>query len=258
MLRKMLGEYMKTEDKTIKGPVVGRIHSIESFGAVDGPGIRYVLFVQGCPLKCLFCHNPDSWCEYEGTLTDSEKIANDIATYKNYIKNGGVTISGGEPLFQPAFVVDILKRCKSMGLHTAVDTSGGVGLVLAKPVIDAADMLLLDIKALDPVLCKELTGKSNENALEILDYCEKIGKPIWIRHVMVPGYTLEKKSLEDLADYLTAFTCIKKIELLPFHKMGEYKWEQLGKEYSLTNTPEPTREEIKMANEIFRQRKLPI
>lgn len=239
-------------------PVVGRIHSIESFGAVDGPGIRYVLFVQGCPLSCLFCHNPDSWDRNDGKLTDSEVIVNDIKSYKNFIKKGGVTISGGEPLFQPEFVLDIIRRCKAEGIHTAIDTSGAVGLKIAKPVVKEADLILLDIKAIDPVMCKKISGLSNENALALLNYCEIIGKPVWIRHVMVPGYTLERSQLELLADYLTNFTCIEKIELLPFHKMGEFKWEQLEIEYKLGDTPEPTKEEIKMANEIFRKKNLPV
>lgn len=239
-------------------PITGRIHSIETFGAVDGPGIRYVLFVQGCPLNCLYCHNPDSWDETQGKVVTSEEIAKDIKSYKNYIKKGGVTISGGEPLVQPEFVIDVINRCKAMGLHTAVDTAGSFALQISKPVIDACDMLLLDIKALDNDVCKELTGKFNDNTIATLNYCEKIQKPVWIRHVLVPNITLIPEKLERLSDFLEPYKCIQNIELLPFHKMGEFKWAELGKEYKLTDTPIPTKEEIQQAKEIFQSRNLPI
>ncbi len=238
--------------------IIGRIHSIESFGAVDGPGIRYVLFMQGCPLKCKYCHNPDSWPCNDGKTYSSEAIAKDIKTYYNFIKSGGVTISGGEPLLQPEFICDILRRCKEMKLHTAIDTAGSLPIEKSHVIIDAADMLLLDIKSLDDDVCKELTGMSNKNTLATLDYCEKIGKPIWIRHVMVPGITMKKELLENLADYLSSYNCIENIELLPFHKMGEFKWENLDMNYELYNTMEPTQEEVDNAKQIFRSRNLPI
>lgn len=238
--------------------IMGRIHSIESFGAVDGPGIRYVLFMQGCPLKCKYCHNPDSWSCHDGTMYSADKIANDIKTYYNFIKNGGVTISGGEPLLQPEFLLELLKKCKEMNLHTAIDTAGSLPLSKSKECIDMADMLLLDIKCIDDDVCRELTGMSNSNALATLDYCEKTGKPVWIRHVMVPGITLDTTLLERLADYLSAYKCIENVELLPFHKMGEFKWESLKMHYELYDTVEPTQEEILKAKEIFRSRNLPV
>ncbi len=233
--------------------VKGRIHSIESFGALDGPGIRFVLFMQGCPLKCLYCHNPDSWDTEIGRVVTAGEIMKEILTYENFIRSGGVTLSGGEPLYQPEFTEALLTLCKQHGLHTAVDTSGAVSLLMAKKAIDLADLLLLDVKALDPVLCKQLTGKTNENALQILEYRERIGKPVWIRHVMVPGYTLDPQKLEQLAVYLAQFTCIEKVELLPFHKMGEFKWEELGREYQLGDTPAPTPTQVKQAKDIFRK-----
>ena len=232
--------------------VAGRIHSVETFGAIDGPGIRYVLFLQGCPLNCLFCHNPDSWDEESGRLVTSEEIAKDIAAYRNFIRGGGVTISGGEPLLQADFAADLLLRCKEMGIHTAIDTSGAVALPLCRKAVDLADLLLLDIKAIDPVLCKQLTGKTNENALALLRYCEQQKKPVWIRHVLVPGYTLEAGQLNQLAEELKQYSCIQKIELLPFHKMGEFKWKELGREYLLYDTREPSEQEILQAKEIFR------
>lgn len=238
--------------------IMGRIHSIESFGAVDGPGIRYVLFMQGCPLKCKYCHNPDSWSCHDGKMYSVNDIANDIKTYYNFIKNGGVTISGGEPLLQPEFLIELLNRCREMKLHTAIDTAGSLPLSSSKECIDAADMLLLDIKCIDDGVCRELTGMSNENALATLKYCEETQKPVWIRHVMVPGITLDTSLLTRLAEYLKDFKCIKNVELLPFHKMGEFKWESLNMNYELYDTVEPTKEEIASAKEIFTSRNLPV
>ncbi len=236
--------------------VTGRIHSVETFGAVDGPGVRYVVFVQGCPLRCLYCHNPDSWKFKSGKEITSEELTEQILEYKSYIKRGGVTISGGEPLAQPEFVTDIIRRCHAENLHVAIDTSGSISLVVAKQVIDEADMLLLDIKSDDKELCYRLTGRQNDNAYKILDYCEEIGKPVWIRHVLLPGYTLKKERLEGLADFLKSYKCVQKTELLPFHKMGEYKWEVLKEKYLLYDTPAPTAEETEEAKNIFRSRGL--
>ncbi|MFA5659180.1 MAG: pyruvate formate-lyase-activating protein [Oscillospiraceae bacterium] len=239
-------------------PVVGRIHSIETFGAVDGPGIRYVLFMQGCPLRCLYCHNPDSWDFGGGRLVTTEEIAEDIGDYYNFIKNGGVTVSGGEPLAQASFVADLLTRCKKMGLHTAVDTAGSVPILVSKEALDVCDLVILDIKALDDELCQELTGQPGLNTLQTLLYCEKIKKPVWIRHVLVPGLTLDFERLERLAKYLTGFSCIEKIELLPFHKMGEFKWEELKFDYKLYDTPVPTEVKVLRAKEIFKSKGLSI
>ncbi|WP_312640654.1 pyruvate formate-lyase-activating protein [Hydrogenoanaerobacterium sp.] len=238
--------------------VTGRIHSIETFGAVDGPGVRYVLFLQGCRMKCLFCHNPDTWECGGGRLISSEEVIEDIKSYRNFIKNGGVTISGGEPLLQPEFVLDIINRCKGLGFHTAIDTAGSQDLAVSQPVIDAADLILLDIKALEPQVCVELTGMDNRHELKTLDYCQRTAKPVWIRHVLLPGYTLDRDRLTKLADFLKPYSCIEKVELLPFHKMGEFKWKELGMEYQLYDTPVPTREEIQMATEIFKSRGLPL
>lgn len=233
--------------------VSGRIHSIESFGAVDGPGVRFIVFFQGCPLRCLFCHNPDSWSFTEGKETTAGAMIDQIVDYRSFIQKGGVTLSGGEPLAQPAFCQALLALCKAEGLHTAVDTSGGVPLATAKPAIDKADMLLLDIKDFNSDDCKTLTGKTNENALAILNYCEENGKPIWIRHVCVPGYTLIPEKLERLAEYLSHYACVQKVELIPFHQMGMYKWDFVDAEYQLKDTPVPTEAEMEVAREIFRK-----
>ncbi len=229
----------------------GFIHSVETFGAVDGPGLRYVVFMQGCPLRCLFCHNPDSWKMQEGTKKTDTELISDILEYKNFIKRGGVTFSGGEPLVQPMFLRSMLRQCRKHGLHTAIDTAGSVPTELSGPAICEADLILLDIKTLDEELYPELTGHTIHNNLATLQYCEDIGKPVWIRHVLVPGYTLVKERMEKLAAYLKRFSCIKRIDLLPFHKLGEYKWEELGIPYKLYDTPVPTEEEMAMAKEIF-------
>lgn len=236
--------------------VTGRIHSIESFGTLDGPGIRYVLFMQGCPLGCLYCHNPDARSLEAGrTVTAGDALA-DILTYTAFIRRGGVTLSGGEPLLQPAFACELLDGCRENRLHSAIDTSGAVPLSASRPALDRADLILLDIKALDDDLCEALTGASNRNTLATLEYCETAGKPVWIRHVLVPGYTLETPRLERLADYLLRFACVRKVELLPFHKMGEYKWQALRCPYLLSETPPPAAGEVDRAKAIFRSRGL--
>ncbi len=236
----------------------GKIHSIETFGAVDGPGIRYVIFVQGCPLRCLFCHNPDSWNLKDGKTVCSEDLVKNILEYRNFIEKGGVTISGGEPLFQPEFVSDILDLCRKNNLHTALDTAGSVPIEISKPVIDKADMLLLDIKALGNEMCRTITGLSNKNTLDTLNYTREVNKPIWIRHVLLPGYSFTADQLEELAEFLTAYPNIEKVELLPFHKMGEYKWEELGLPYKLYDAQPPSSEEYEKAVEIFRKHNLPV
>ena len=236
--------------------VTGRIHSIESFGTLDGPGIRYVLFMQGCPLRCIYCHNLDSRSLEAGkTMTAGEVIA-DILTYRPYIARGGVTLSGGEPLLQPEFACEVLDGCRAHKLHSAIDTSGVIPLNQSSPAIARADLILLDIKAIDDDLCVTLTGASNRNTLATLEYCEATRKAVWIRHVLVPGHTLDDQRLERLADHLTRYTCIRKIELLPFHKMGEYKWEALKCPYELADTQPPTDEEMRHARAIFQRRGL--
>lgn len=233
--------------------VKGRIHSVESFGALDGPGIRYILFMQGCPLRCLFCHNPDSWHLSGGRETDSEEVVSDILRYRRFLKGGGVTLSGGEPLMQPEFAAAILEGCREQGLHTAIDTSGAVPLKSCQHAVDTADMLLLDIKAADDALFRRLTGRGMENTWAVLDHCENTGKTVWIRHVLVPGLTLDDDLLGRLGQMLRPYTCIERVELLPFHKLGEYKWRELGEAYTLGGTLPPTPEEEEKARHILQE-----
>lgn len=223
----------------------GIIHSFESFGAVDGPGVRFVVFMQGCPLKCLYCHNPDTWCDNDKIITMTpQEVMDKINSYKSFISNGGVTISGGEPLLQPDFVEELCKLCKANSLHTAIDTSGFVFSDRIKPAIEACDLLLLDIKDIDSDDCKELTGQTNENAVKTLKFCQSINKPVWIRHVLVSEYTLNLEKAKLLGELLKDFGCIKKIELLPYHEMGKYKWEALGLDYKLSDIPVPSKEAV--------------
>ena len=244
---------MKNENPKKYLDAIGRIHSIETFGAIDGPGLRYIIFLQGCPLRCLFCHNPDTWKFKDGKLAKVSDLVNDVISYKSFLKSGGVTISGGEPLAQPEFTKSLIKAFKNENIHTAIDTAGALPLKNSKEILDAVDMVLLDIKTLDDDIAAELTSQSIENTLETLDYLQSINKRTWIRHVLVPGYTLNEKSLREVASYLKDFSCIERVELLPFHKMGEFKWAELGYDYKLLETKEPTKEEIRLAKSIFRE-----
>ncbi len=238
--------------------MTGYIHSIETGSTVDGPGLRYVVFFQGCPLRCKFCHNPDTWqCKIGmGTSYTVEELVSDILQYKNFLKNGGVTLSGGEPLMQAEFAAEVVQRCAAHRLHTAIDTGGGVQLELARSAIDAAQLILLDIKHIDDEKCWALTGQGNKNSLQLLDYCQQTGKEVWIRQVIVPGLTDDLQDLERLAGWIAQYSVVNRVEILPFHKMGEYKWEQLGFNYELKNTHAPTEESLRRIRELFAKYKL--
>lgn len=236
----------------------GYIHSIETFGAVDGPGIRYVIFMQGCFYRCQYCHNPDTWKLKEGKITTVRKLVKDIKPYINYIKDGGVTISGGEPLIQAEFVYKLIKKLKRLNIHVAVDTAGSIPIEKSKKVLDVASLILLDVKSLDNALNKEITGYDNLNTLNTLKYCEEKNKDVWIRHVVVPSLTFSEEKLEELAKFLTNYKCIKNIELIPFHKMGEYKWKELNLDYKLYDVPATNQDQMKIVKKIFEKYKLPI
>lgn len=244
---------MKQDTASLR-QVKGVIHHTESFGAVDGPGLRFVLFLRGCPLRCLYCHNPDALPFSGGTLWTAGEALDHILRYKNFIKNGGVTFSGGEPLAQADFVAALSQLLHGEGIHVAIDTSGCEPLPYARHAIDEADLLLLDIKAADPELCRRLTGMDNANALLTLDYCESTGKPVWVRHVLLRGYTLDPAQWELLAQQLAPYRCIQRLELLPFHKLGEPKWEQVRMSYQLKDTPATTQEELAEAKAFFAAR----
>ena len=238
----------------------GKVHSVETCGTLDGPGLRYVIFLQGCPLRCQYCHNPDTWKLGDGRKATVNDLMEDINKYKSFMKfsGGGITVSGGEPLLQPSFVEELFKRCKEEGIHTTIDTSGCIMNSETKKVMEYTDLVLLDIKSYNPAKYKEVTGVSVTPTLEFAKYLSSINKPMWVRYVLVPGLTDDLDEIEELALFLSKLTNIERVEILPFHKMGEYKWEELGYEYRLKNTEPPTDESVSKAKEIFRQYKLNI
>lgn len=238
----------------------GRIHSIETCGTVDGPGIRYILFTQGCPLRCKYCHNPDTWKIADGKEVTTDSLISEILSYKSYMQfsGGGVTVSGGEPLLQPDFVKDLFIKCKAHGIHTCLDTSGFISIDKARPVLDYTDLVLLDIKSYNPTVYKDLTGVPLDPTLAFANYLKERHIPVWIRYVLVPGLTDNMKDIEDLASFLSTLTNIQRVDILPFHKMGEYKWEQLGYKYALFDTEQPSKEVVEEAKSIFKRYGLPI
>lgn len=233
--------------------MTGRIHSVETCGTVDGPGIRYVIFTQGCPLRCLYCHNPDCRTPEGGKEVTVTELIHDLQKYRSYFQfsGGGVTVTGGEPLMQPQFVEGIFQKCRELNIHTALDTSGYVNVNLAKPVLDYTDLVLLDIKSFDRKIYKKVTHVSLEPTLDFARYLNEIKKPTWIRFVLVPNLTDPVSNVEGLAEFISQFDNIEKVEVLPFHKMGEYKWEQLGYDYQLKDTEPPTPELITKVTNIF-------
>lgn len=234
----------------------GYIHSVETYGTLDGPGIRYVVFMQGCALRCKYCHNPDTWQLHAGKKQTVQELMEDILKYKNFIKTGGVTLSGGEPLLQADFAAELFKECRKYGIHTAIDTSGEIPLDACRHAIDEVDLVLLDIKSIDSSKALNLTGKGNKNSLKLLDYLEQNKKEVWIRHVVVPGITENYEDIETMAEYLSRYTVISRVDVLPFHKMGEYKWKELNIEYELGDTKQPNKESIDKIKDILRKYKL--
>ncbi len=233
--------------------LTGKVHSIETCGTVDGPGIRFVVFMQGCPLRCQYCHNPDTWKMTDGVDYTVDAIFNDAIKYKSYMKfsKGGITLTGGEPLLQVDFLIELFKKCKADGMHTAIDTSGYVFNEKVKELLDLTDLVILDIKNYDPEQYQYITGVRLDPTLEFLDYLKKINKPTWIRYVLVPDLTDDLRTIEDLSEYLSDYKNVEKIEILPFHKMGEFKWEALNIPYQLKGTNEPTEALMQQVLEIF-------
>lgn len=230
-----------------------KIHSFESFGTVDGPGIRYVIFLQGCHLKCKYCHNRDTWDINGGYYSSLDEILNKIENYKNYIMpNGGVTVTGGEPLLQVHFLIELFKKLKEKNIHTCIDTSGMVDITEdIKTLLNYTDLVLLDIKHIDPIKCKDLVGVSNERELKFADYLSQNNIGMWIRQVLIPGYTDDENDLKKLKSFIDKLNNVKKVELLPYHSMGEYKWKKLGLNYDFKDVKAPTAEEVKNAKEIL-------
>ena len=231
-----------------------RIHSIESFGTVDGPGIRFVLFMQGCSLKCKYCHNRDTWNAHGGKLMSLEEILNKIERYKSYIipSGGGVTVTGGEPLLQVKFVTELFKELKKRGISTAIDTSGMFNITDdIKEVLKYTDLVLLDIKHINSKKCKDLVGFTNTKELAFAKYLSDNNIPVWIRQVIVPGITDDEKDLLKLKEFINSLKNVKKIEVIPYHELGKYKWESLELKYELEGTPPASFEDIKRVKKIL-------
>lgn len=234
--------------------MIGKIHSTESFGTVDGPGIRFVVFMQGCSLKCKYCHNRDTWDTNSGTTISVSELVKEVLKYKTYIdnSNGGVTVSGGEPLLQTEFVTEFFKELKKLNIHTALDTAGSLPISdKIKELLKYTDLVLLDIKHINNEKAINLTGISNKNNLEFAKYLSNINIPVWIRQVLIPGYTDDKFDLIKLKEFLNTLKNVEKVEILPYHDLGKFKWEKLGDKYELENVPSPTNEDIQKAKNLL-------
>lgn len=236
--------------------MLGKIHSIESFGTVDGPGIRYVIFVKGCPLRCLYCHNPDTWTFNNSIIKSDDEIVKDAMRYKGYWGDkGGITITGGEPLLQIDFIISLLKKFKALNVHTVLDTSGALfnnnDIDKYLELIKYVDLFLLDIKHINNEEHIKLTGKENKNILEFANFLSEHGKDMWIRHVLVPGITTTEIYLKELKDFISTLKTVKKVEILPYHTLGVVKYENLGLDYPLKGVNPPTKDEINKAKEIL-------
>ncbi|MGL6121360.1 MAG: pyruvate formate-lyase-activating protein [Fusobacteriaceae bacterium] len=239
--------------------IKGYVHSHESFGTVDGPGIRYVVFLQGCPLRCKFCHNPDTWKMNDAKYQETpQETFEEILKYRNFIKTGGVTITGGEPFMQPEYIKELFKLLKNEGIHTTVDTSGHIFNGRVKEALEYTDLILLDIKSIDPATHLDLTKVELSPTLKFMEYLQEIGKKVWIRHVIVPGITDNDKDLDNLAKFVKNLTNVEKVELLPYHTLGEYKWATIGEEYPLKGVAPLSLERLENARKIFRSHGLEV
>jgi pyruvate formate lyase activating enzyme len=231
-----------------------RVHSIETFGTHDGPGIRLVVFLQGCQFRCVYCANPDTMDVRAGKLMDIEAIVKRAIDQKPYFgKKGGVTISGGEPLLQRAGLKILFRRLHEEGINTALDSNGKLLNREVVEVLDETDLLLLDVKHFDDTWHHKITGLSNDGVFRVANYREASGKPMWIRYVLVPGWSDQEEHLHNLGKYFSYFKNIERIEILPYHKLGVHKWEALGMEYKLRDVESPDAECIDKAEKIFSQ-----
>ena len=242
---------MKKEEKDLR--YYAKVHSIESLGTVDGPGIRFVLFLQGCHLECKYCHNRDTWDINDGHYQSLDDIFDKIMRYKNYIyPRGGVTISGGEPLLQIDFFFELFTKLKKENIHTCIDTSGMVALTDdIKKLINVTDLFLLDIKHINDEKCKDLVGRSNKLELAFARYLSDNNIPMWIRQVLVPGYTDDEEDLLKLRDFINSLKTVERVEILPYHNIGASKWKNLGLEYPLEGVRQADDKDVKRAKEIL-------
>ena len=238
--------------------IKGRIHSVESFGSADGPGVRYIVFLKGCNMRCQYCHNPDTWAKDGGELMTPEEVLKKALRYKTYWKEkGGITVSGGEALLQIDFVTELFRLAKEKGVNTCLDTSGNP-FSLEEPfkskfdeLMKYTDLFMLDIKHIDDAAHRKLTGQTNQNILEMAAYLSDHGKAMWIRHVLVPGITTEEDELYRLRSFLDTLKTVERVEVLPYHTLGVFKWKELGIPYQLEGVDPPTKEQIDRAKEIL-------
>lgn len=237
--------------------MLGAIHSIETFGLVDGPGVRYVIFMQGCHMRCKFCHNADTWKVKEPDQS-AESVLKKALRYRPYWKeNGGITVSGGEPLLQIDFLIELFTQAKKEGVHTTLDTCGQPFTFEEpffskfKQLMKVTDLVLLDIKHIDEKAHKELTGHTNQNILELAKYLSDIQKPVWIRHVLVPTINTDEIYLERLHQFIVQLKNVERVEVLPYHTLGAYKWKELGLDYPLEGIPTPSDQQLQIANTIL-------
>lgn len=237
--------------------IQGRIHSIETCGTVDGPGIRYVIFTQGCPLRCQYCHNPDTWNFNSKDAKDMSvsELLEDMLKYKSYMDSsgGGVTVTGGDPIMQKEFVTALFKACKDEGIHTTLDTAGFTDIDdTTDELLNYTDLVLLDIKSYNPDTFKRISGREIDKTLLFADYLAKKNINTWIRFVLVPGLSDNEEEMKQLAKYITTLKNVEKVGILPFHQMGTYKWEELGITYKLKDTPTPLPDETEKVKDLFR------
>lgn len=234
--------------------MIGLIHSTESFGAADGPGVRFIVFMQGCHMRCRYCHNPDTWKMDGGDEVTADEILKRALRFKPYWgKDGGITISGGEPLLQIDFVIELLKKAKELGINTCIDTAGNP-FTKEEPffskfeeLMKYTDLLLLDLKEINPARHKDLTGFDNSNIIEMAKYLSEINKPVWIRHVLVPEHSDFDEDLDALGDFIDTLSNVDRVEILPYHTLGKFKWENLGIPYTLESISPPSAERIENA-----------
>ncbi|WP_294353024.1 pyruvate formate-lyase-activating protein [uncultured Clostridium sp.] len=236
----------------------GRIHSIESFGSVDGPGVRFIVFLKGCHMRCQFCHNPDTWDMNSGEIKTADELLSQALRYKSYWKKGGgITVSGGEPLLQLDFLIEFFTKAKAKGVHTTLDTSGNP-FTREEPffskfneLMKVTDLVLLDIKQINEAEHKILTGWSNKNILDMAKYLSEINKPVWIRHVLVPGGSDNDEQLIKLDEFIKTLKNVDRVQVLPYHSLGTFKWEELGIDYPLKDVLPPTKDRIDNANKLL-------
>lgn len=238
--------------------MIGRIHSTETFGTVDGPGIRYVVFMQGCPMRCLYCHNPDTWTIGVGREVTVDDLMKEYDGCKEFYNGGGITVTGGEPLMQIEFLTEFFTTAKLRGIHTCIDTSGIVFnrkspefMEKLDKLLALTDLVMLDIKHIDNEKHKVLCAQPNTNILDFATYLSEINKPVWLRHVVVPGYTDIPEYLEKLGEFLATLNNIRALDVLPYHTMGVVKYEKLGIDYPLKGVPALSKAEAIKARDII-------